>query len=145
MTFKTLLPALILAGLLLALAAGLRLAEGNGMIDGETARRGVQVAIGLILAAFANRMPKQIRRWRGEQADIREQRAPGRRLVPDPGRSGACGPVGLRAPDRRRHHGHGGGRRSDCAHTRLCLLVHGPVPFDRCGVGPLLIETARRV
>ncbi|WP_339932705.1 hypothetical protein [uncultured Brevundimonas sp.] len=75
MTFKTLLPALILAGLLLALAAGLRLAEGNGMIDGETARRGVQVAIGLILAAFANRMPKQIRRWRGEQADIREQRA----------------------------------------------------------------------
>ncbi|WP_417231826.1 hypothetical protein [Brevundimonas sp.] len=75
MTFKTLLPALILAGLLLALAAGLRLAEGNGLIDGDTARRGVQVAIGLILAAFANRMPKQIRRWRGDQADIREQRA----------------------------------------------------------------------
>lgn len=75
MTFKTLLPALILAGFLLALAAGLRLAEGNGLIDGDTARRGVQVAIGLILAAFANRMPKQIRRWRGDQADIREQRA----------------------------------------------------------------------
>lgn len=75
MTFKTLLPALILAALLLALAAGLRLAEGNGLIDGDTARRGVQVAIGLILAAFANRMPKQIRRWRGDQADIREQRA----------------------------------------------------------------------
>ncbi|WP_339872430.1 hypothetical protein [uncultured Brevundimonas sp.] len=75
MTLKTLFPALILAGLLLALAAGLRLAEGNGLIDGETARRGVQVAIGLILAGFANRMPKQIRRWRGAAADAREQRA----------------------------------------------------------------------
>jgi len=75
MKFKALFPALILAGLLLALAAALRLAEGNGVIDGDTARRGVQVAIGLILAGFANRMPKQIRRWRGAAADAREQRA----------------------------------------------------------------------
>lgn len=75
MTLKTLFPALILAGLLLALAAGLRMAEGNGVIDADTARRGVQVGIGLILAGFANRMPKQIRRWRGTAADAREQRA----------------------------------------------------------------------
>ena len=75
MTFRTLLPALILAGLLLALAAGLRMAEANGVIDTDTARRGVQVAIGLILAGFANRMPKQIRRWRGPAADAREQQA----------------------------------------------------------------------
>ena len=75
MKFKSLFPALILAGLLLAVAAGLRLAEGNGVIDADTARRGVQVAIGLILAGFANRMPKQIRRWRGATADAREQRA----------------------------------------------------------------------
>lgn len=75
MKFKTLFPALILAGLLLAVAAALRLADGNGVIDTDTARRGVQVAIGLILAGFANRMPKQIRRWRGAAADAREQRA----------------------------------------------------------------------
>ena len=75
MKFKTLIPALILAGLLLALAAGLRLAEINGVIDADTARRGVQVAVGLVLAGFANRMPKQIRRWRGPAADAREQRA----------------------------------------------------------------------
>ena len=75
MKFRTLLPALILAGLLLALAAGLRMAEANGVIDTDTARRGVQVAIGLILAGFANRMPKQIRRWRGPAADAREQQA----------------------------------------------------------------------
>ena len=75
MKLKTLFPALLLAGLLLAVAAALRLAEGNGMIDADTARRGVQVAIGLILAGFANRMPKQIRRWRGTAADAREQRA----------------------------------------------------------------------
>tara|TARA_R110002167_G_scaffold127057_2_gene308328 strand:- start:1203 stop:1619 length:417 start_codon:yes stop_codon:yes gene_type:complete len=75
MKLNTLFPALILAGLLLALAAGVRLAEANGLMDADTGRRAVQVAIGLVLAAFANRMPKQIRRWRGGQADIREQRA----------------------------------------------------------------------
>jgi len=75
MKFKILFPALMLAGLLLALAAGLRMAGANGVIDTDMARRGVQVAIGLILAGFANRMPKQIRRWRGVAADAREQRA----------------------------------------------------------------------
>ncbi|MFT4911646.1 MAG: hypothetical protein ACI9YM_000216 [Brevundimonas sp.] len=75
MTLKRLFPALILAGLLLAVAGGLRLVESQGLIDADTARRGVQVAIGLVLAAFANRMPKQVGRWRGVLADARERRA----------------------------------------------------------------------
>jgi hypothetical protein len=75
MTLKSLTPALILAGLMLAVAASLRLAEGAGLVDADMARRGIQVAIGLMLAAYANLMPKQIRRWRSARADAREQAA----------------------------------------------------------------------
>ena len=75
MTLKSLTPALILAGLMLAVAGGLRLADGAGLVDADMARRGIQVAIGLMLAAYANLMPKQIRRWRSARADAREQAA----------------------------------------------------------------------
>lgn len=50
---------LALAAAFLALAAGLRFAASTGLIDDDLARRGVQVVIGLGLAAYGNLMPKQ--------------------------------------------------------------------------------------
>ncbi len=54
---------LALAGLFLAAAAALRYAEGIDAIAADTARRTMQVIIGLMLAAYANAMPKDIGRW----------------------------------------------------------------------------------
>ena len=56
--------ALAIAAFILAVAAGLRYAESVGLVGGDGARRTMQVLIGLILAAYANFMPKQIGRAR---------------------------------------------------------------------------------
>jgi len=56
--------ALALAAVVLASAAALRYAEGLELIGADTARRTMQVMIGLILAAYANVMPKEIGQWR---------------------------------------------------------------------------------
>jgi hypothetical protein len=57
--------AIALAALFLAVAAGLRYAEGAGMLGEDAARRIVQALIGLLLALYANFMPKQIGPARG--------------------------------------------------------------------------------
>ena len=51
-----------LAGLIFAVAVGLRYAESTGMMEPEQVRRTMQVLIGLGFAAYANMMPKQL--WR---------------------------------------------------------------------------------
>jgi len=51
--------ALAVAGFLLAAAAGLRYAESLDLISAETARRTVQVIVGLILAVYGNYLPKE--------------------------------------------------------------------------------------
>jgi len=50
--------ALILAGLILALAFGLNLAADRGFIEPGTSDRGMGVVTGLVLVVFANAMPK---------------------------------------------------------------------------------------
>lgn len=62
---RTLGLSLALAVGFLALAAGLRYAASTGVIDEDMARRGVQVVIGLGLAAYGNLMPKQRGTMRG--------------------------------------------------------------------------------
>jgi hypothetical protein len=52
--------ALALGAFILAAAAGLRYAEGADMLGADGARRTMQILIGLLLAAYANFMPKQI-------------------------------------------------------------------------------------
>ena len=56
--------ALALAVFILAAAAALRYAQDLGSISPDAARRAMQVTIGLILAAYANLMPKDVGRWR---------------------------------------------------------------------------------
>jgi hypothetical protein len=74
MIARKLATALGLAVLFLAAAAGLRYAEGIGMVGPDGARRWIQVLTGLILAAYANVMPKQIGRPRGSaHAESRAQ------------------------------------------------------------------------
>jgi len=63
MMLKSIVGALAVAAFILALAAGLRLAQGLEMLDADAARRTMQVTVGLILAAYANFMPKEIGRW----------------------------------------------------------------------------------
>lgn len=76
MIIKRLAFAIALAAFILALAAGLRYAEGAGMLGPEGARRLMQVVIGLALAAYANLMPKQIgRARRAPLAEARTQAA----------------------------------------------------------------------
>ncbi|HET9640163.1 MAG TPA: ammonium transporter [Allosphingosinicella sp.] len=64
MMIKRLAFALALAILILAVAGGLRYAEDAGMVGAEGARRTLQILIGLVLAAYANLMPKRIGRAR---------------------------------------------------------------------------------
>ena len=54
--------ALALAAAILAVAAGLRYGQTAGWLTADTARRAMQVLIGLGLAAYANVMPKQLGR-----------------------------------------------------------------------------------
>lgn len=57
--------AIALAGFILGSAFALRYAEAAGMIGADGARRAMQVLIGLMLAGYANLMPKQLGRPRG--------------------------------------------------------------------------------
>ena len=68
--------ALALAAFILIAAAALRYAQGLEIVDADVARRTMQVMIGLILAAYANIMPKEIGRWRASvRAAARAQSA----------------------------------------------------------------------
>ncbi len=64
MIIKRLGFAIALAVFILAAAAGLRYAEGAGLLGADGAKRTMQVLIGLVLAAYANLMPKEIGRSR---------------------------------------------------------------------------------
>lgn len=76
MITKRLIWAIALAALILGSALALRYAEGSGMISDETGRRSMQVLIGLMLAGYANLMPKQLGRARGSAvAEARTQAA----------------------------------------------------------------------
>lgn len=57
---KRLGSAVVLAAAFLAIAGSLKYAAANGVIDADTAKRAIQVLIGLGLAAYANMIPKQI-------------------------------------------------------------------------------------
>jgi len=57
--------AIALAALVLGLAVGLRYAESAGLLAADDVRRVMQVAFGLMLAAYANFMPKQLGPVRG--------------------------------------------------------------------------------
>lgn len=67
--------AIALAIFILAAAASLRYAEGAGLLEAETARRAMQVIFGLMLAAYANIMPKQLGRGLSARAEARAQAA----------------------------------------------------------------------
>ena len=56
--------AIAVAVLFLALVAGLKYAESSELIGPDIAKRTTQVIVGLMLAAYANLMPKDIGRWR---------------------------------------------------------------------------------
>jgi hypothetical protein len=76
MIVKRLVFAVALAAVILAAAAGLRYAEGTGLVGAEAARRTMQIVIGLALAGYANLMPKQLGRpRRSPRAEARTQAA----------------------------------------------------------------------
>ena len=62
------LSALGLAALILGTAAAMNYAQSRGLIDADIADRAMQVVVGLVLAGYANLMPKQLGRPRGAPA-----------------------------------------------------------------------------
>lgn len=56
--------AVVVAVLFLASAAALKYGQSAELISPEGARRTTQVMVGLLLAAYANLMPKDVGRWR---------------------------------------------------------------------------------
>ncbi len=65
-----------LAVFILAAAAALKYAHGLGSISPDAAKRTMQVMIGVILAAYANLVPKDVGRWRASaRAAARSQSA----------------------------------------------------------------------
>lgn len=56
--------AIALAILIMGAAAALTYAQGLDLIGSDTAKRTMQVMIGLILAAYSNLLPKDVGRWR---------------------------------------------------------------------------------
>jgi len=72
--WKTIRAALIVAGVQVGGALLLTFAHRQGMIDAETAKRGVMVLIGLGLAAYGNRMPKMLEGPPPQSLDVAELR-----------------------------------------------------------------------
>jgi hypothetical protein len=70
MILKKISTAVALALLILGTAAALRYAQGQDLIGADAARRTMQVMIGVILAAYANLMPKDIGPWRASAPAI---------------------------------------------------------------------------
>jgi hypothetical protein len=68
MLTKRLTWAIALAVFILGSALALRYAGNAGLLDEETGRRAMQVLIGLMLAGYANLMPKQLGRARNSAA-----------------------------------------------------------------------------
>jgi hypothetical protein len=64
-----------LAVSILGAAAALKYAQGLELIGADFARRAMQVTIGLVLAAYANVMPKEIGRWRASAAAARRSQS----------------------------------------------------------------------
>jgi hypothetical protein len=64
MTLKRTTFAVTLAVLILGMAAGLKYAQSLALVGPEAAKRTLQVTIGLMLAAYANLMPKDLGPWR---------------------------------------------------------------------------------
>ena len=64
MILKRMSIAIAVAVMILGTAAGLSYARSVGLIGPETAKRTIQVIIGLTLAAYANLMPKDVGPWR---------------------------------------------------------------------------------
>jgi hypothetical protein len=62
--------AVAVAMLFLGSAAALSYAQRVDLIGPETARRTMQVIVGLILAAYANLMPKDVGRWRASAVAV---------------------------------------------------------------------------
>jgi hypothetical protein len=60
--------ALAVAVVFLGTTAALSYAKDLGWIEPETVRRTVQVIVGLMLAAYANVLPKDVGRWRASAA-----------------------------------------------------------------------------
>ena len=56
--------AVAFAALILGMAAGLKYAQSLDLIAPDAAKRTMQVTIGLMLAAYANLMPKDVGPWR---------------------------------------------------------------------------------
>jgi hypothetical protein len=63
MILKRLPFSIALGVLLVGTSAGLKYAESLDLIEPDTVKRLVQVMIGLMLAAYANLMPKDIGKW----------------------------------------------------------------------------------
>ena len=60
MIIKKLGSGLVLAAAILLVSVGLHAARDAGLLGGDGAKRATQVLIGLMLAAYANLMPKQV-------------------------------------------------------------------------------------
>lgn len=63
MILKRISFSIALAVLLVGTSAGLKYAESLDLIEPDTVKRLVQVMIGLMLATYANLMPKDIGKW----------------------------------------------------------------------------------
>ena len=75
MILKRLSFAVSLAILTLGMAAGLEYADNLDLIGPDAARRTMQGTIGLILAAYANLMPKDVGPWRASAAAVARTQA----------------------------------------------------------------------
>ena len=64
MTLKRTTFAVTLAVVILGMAVGLKFAQRLALVDPDAAKRTMQVTIGLMLAAYANLMPKDVGPWR---------------------------------------------------------------------------------
>ena len=70
---KRLTLSLAAAGLIVAAAVGLKMAEKQGLMTHDTAVRALQVLIGLTLAVYANFLPKSLKAFRDPAAALRAQ------------------------------------------------------------------------
>jgi hypothetical protein len=64
---------MLAAGAMLLAAAGVAYAQATGAIDADTATRGVNLVLGLVLAGYGNMIPKRMIAWCGSGMGRRGQ------------------------------------------------------------------------
>ena len=125
--------AVAFAVLILGMAAGLKYAQSLDLVGPEAAKRTMQVTIGLMLAAYANLMPKDVGPWRASSLAMARSQSALRVGGWSMTLAGLvyAGSLGVCAACLRRRRVHGRRRLGDGDHDGICGADAACLPLEQ--------------